>query len=142
MQATFVDLDKSGSLIVLNNRDEVAKLLSSFGDREPFICEIVGENGYKLGIGIGAEVGCVQFSRTDDEPPYLMASISTAGGDGTGDGDGTGNGAGSGDYSFLLGETPTPVDERFCLPMGRVIEIAQHFIETGLRCPLTTWESI
>ncbi len=130
MKVKFVDLDTNeqpAPQVVLTSGEEVAKLLNDMRKREPFMCELVGENGYKLGIGIGADVGCVQFSRADGVPPYLMAESHTKS---------------SEEHSFMMSGTPTPVDGKFCLPRAAVIDIAGFFVETGQKSSKTTWEEI
>jgi hypothetical protein len=115
--------------VTVHDRKELFALLDSFKGREPFVGELIGENGYKLMLGIGDEIGCVQYSPSNGEAPYLMAVA-------------------PGDYpeseyvEFLMGNTPTPVPKRFCLPFGIVKEIAAHFIETGERSPAVSWEEI
>lgn len=130
MQVKFVDFDTNEQpvpQVVLSRRDEVTKLLNGMRNREPFMCELVGDNGYKLGIGIGADVGCVQYSRVDGEPPYLMASNGIEYGD---------------EHTFMMSGTPTPVDGKFCLPMTKVIDIAGFFVETGRKPAEINWEEI
>lgn len=130
MKVKFVDFDTTeqpAPQVVLTNGDEVAKLLNGMRKREPFMCELIGENGYKLGIGIGADVGCVQYSRVDGEPPYLMATNGIEYGD---------------EHIFMMSGTPTPVDGKFCLPMAKVVEIAGFFVETGRQPIETAWEEI
>src|ERR1700719_2693002 len=46
------------------------RLLSS---RPPFFCEIEGEDGFKLLVGIGGKWSCIQHSAVDGSPPYLIA---------------------------------------------------------------------
>lgn len=130
MQVKFVDFDANeepAPHVVLTNREEVAKLLNGMRKREPFMCELVGENGYKLGIGIGADIGCVQYSRVDGVPPYLMAEN---------------HNESSEEHSFMMAGTPTPVDGKFCLPIAEVIDIAEFFVETGQKSNKTAWEEI
>lgn len=45
--------------------EEVLALIESLRNRPPFFCELVGENGFNLLVGIGGDVGCAQLSRTD-----------------------------------------------------------------------------
>ena len=52
---------------------QLSQVLDSFRTREPFFAELYCENGYKLLIGIGRTVGCVQYGRSDGDKPYLMA---------------------------------------------------------------------
>ena len=88
--------------------------------RQPFLSELIGENGHKLLVGLGATEGCVQFSSADGAPPYLMAVREDLEQEGS-------------VQDFLIGNTATPVAHRFCLPMEKVAEIAIHFLESGER---------
>lgn len=112
---------------IVQNRDELFALLDSFKGKQPFVGELVGDNGYKLMIGIGDQFGCVQYS--NDHVPYLMALAPGAHPDE--------------EYvDFLMGNTPSPVPKRNCLPFEKVKEIAAHFIETGERSSAVSWEEV
>jgi hypothetical protein len=68
MKAVFNDLqDYSSSLdgVAVSNRQELFAVLDNARDREPFACELEGENGYKLTLGVAKDKGFVQHSRTD-----------------------------------------------------------------------------
>jgi hypothetical protein len=41
------------------------RIIDQSRSREPFFCELVGENGYKLMLGIGTNIGCAQYSACD-----------------------------------------------------------------------------
>ena len=76
MNVTFKDLqDRSNVMNGTCVRDSPAlyAILDSLREREPFMFELVGANGFTLLIGFSKEVGCVQFSKNDGAPPYLMA---------------------------------------------------------------------
>jgi len=96
--------------------------------RTPFFCELIGANGYTLLIGIANEVGCAQYSRTDGNPPYFMAVGK--------------NSEGEQYVEFLIGDTGTPVDERYCLPFSVIKSIACHFTDTGEKLESVRWEEI
>jgi hypothetical protein len=108
---------------------ELSQILDRLHNRQPFFCELLGENGYKLLVGIGPTMGCVQHSPEDGSPPYLMAlpSASNAPGD---------------DVIFLIGGTATPVPLRYCLPFEAVQKIVTHFQRTGERFSEFAWEEI
>jgi hypothetical protein len=132
MKAVFNDLqDYSSSLdgAAVSNPQQLFAVLDSARDREPFACELEGENGYRLTLGIGKDKGFVQHSRTDGDSPYLLAvARATACGE---------------EYvEFLCGNTPSPVPRRNILPLEKVKEIAAHFIVTGERSPLISWEEV
>lgn len=132
MKAVFTDLQDHSSPLngaTVHDRNELFAVLNSVRDREPFGCELVGENGYKLTLGIGKDVGFVQHSPSDGDTPYLLALAPEKHCDQ--------------DYvEFLVGDTPTPIPQRFCLPFETVKGIAAYFIETGERNPAVSWEEI
>jgi hypothetical protein len=115
--------------IVVYNSADLLEIINSLTTRSPFFCELEGENGYNLLIGIGGLYGCVQYSARDGSTPYLMATAGEAE---------TNN-----EYvEFLIGNTPTPVARRYCLPFDQVREIAVHFQNTGDRSLAVGWEKI
>jgi Immunity protein Imm1 len=132
MKAVFSDMqDYSTSLdgATVRDRNELFAVMDSARDREPFVCELEGENGYKLMLGIGKDVGCVQYSPIDGDIPYLMALA-------------PGNHY-EGEYiEFLMGNTPSSIPRRNCLPLEMVKEIAAYFIETGGRWSAVSWEEV
>ncbi|HKD40487.1 MAG TPA: Imm1 family immunity protein [Myxococcaceae bacterium] len=115
----------------IKDQARLVRLLEGARKREPFFFELEAENGYKLLVGIGQSIGCVQFSSTNGSPPYLMA---------------VGNDAAderSDDYQdFLAGGTLTPVPRHFCLPFDTMRQIAVYFMETGEPNPIVSWEQI
>ena len=132
MNATFHDLqDKHNSLngTSVRGEQELDAILQTFGGRQPFFFELVGENGITLLIGYGLDMGCVQHSTSDGEPPYLMAvsdeSIEN-----------------EPFVSFLTGNTPTPIPKRFCLPLDLVQKIMQDFLTHGENSNIVEWEEI
>ena len=129
MNAVFEDLEDESNPsngAVLSNAEEVTVLLDSLRDRWPFICELRGENGFIMQLGIG-EPGCVHFISSDGMPPYLLAvnncpdpSIE--------------------EVEFMCGGTPTPFDGRNCITFQTLKEIAVEFIESGTRSSKVEWE--
>ena len=107
---------------------KLAGIIDASRTREPFFCELVGENGYKLTIGLGADVGCVQYSPSDGELPYLMAipDVPTAGAD----------------VAFSAGGQSAAIPERYYLPFDLAKQIAIFFLETGSRSPAVRWEEL
>jgi hypothetical protein len=61
----------NGSIIADN--EQLSRLLDSLRTREPFLAQLFGDNGYSLMVGIGETIGCVQYSRSDGDSPYLVA---------------------------------------------------------------------
>jgi hypothetical protein len=114
---------------IVEHDSELLQILDASQNRSPFFAELLGENGHNLLVGIGGATGCVQYSRDDGRPPYLMALGRDQ--------------ASSGEYlEFLMGNTPTPVPRRYGLPLELVKEIAVHFRQTGVRSPSVSWEEV
>jgi hypothetical protein len=130
MKAVFNDLQDYSSELdgaTVHNRSELFRILDGARDRNPFGCELLGENDYKLTLGIGKHVGFVQHGRSDGDTPYLVAVSPSEY---------------EVDAEFLVGDTPSPIPRRFCLPFEIVKEIAAYFIESGERSPAVAWEEI
>ena len=95
-------------------------ILGSVRQRSPFFCELLGQNGYQLDVGIGPSFGCAQYRLADGDPPYLMAV--------------TENSKTQNQYeAFLYQNTPTEVPARYCLPIDTVMAITAEFQKTGGR---------
>ena len=98
-------------------------------NRPPYFCELEGDNGFNLLLGISSTRGCAQYSAREVGAPYLMAVDPNA--------------EPNVDYmDFLTGNTDTPVPMRFCMPMDRIERIASDFLETGERSTCVDWEEI
>ena len=137
MKAVFNDLQDYSSALdgtsVLDEK-ELGSVLESLRNREPFACELEGDNGYKLTMGIGKEVGFVQHSSIDGDSAYLVALA-------------PGFHIGELDeeqkyVEFLCGNTPSPIAKRYILPFEILMQIATYFLETGERSPALSWEEI
>ena len=131
MIVTYYDMEDQADGFhgtAVHDSTQLRQLLQRLRRRPPFFCKLVGENGYCLTIGVG-QVGCVQFSRNDGTPPYLMA----VGSEKLLDDD---------EYEFLAGGTPTPVEARFCISFDKVIDVATHFSRSGAACPSIKWAEI
>ena len=108
---------------------KVLDVLEELRNRDPFFCELIGENGYNLLIGLGGTIGCAQYSSGDGSQPYLVAVEN-----GIRD---------SATYTeFLTGNTLTPVAGRYCLPFEVMRQIVVYFVETGHYNPAVPWEEI
>lgn len=93
------------------------------------MAELIGANGYILVVGIGGPVGCVQYSHSDGNPPYLVAVAP--------------NPIAEDEYiEFLTGNTPTPIPARHILPFEKVKEVVKYFHETGTRSAAVSWEEV
>jgi hypothetical protein len=132
MKAVFNDLQEHSSSIdgaAVRNRLELFSVLDGAREREPFVCELQGENGYKLTLGLGSDCGFVQHCRVDGAEPYLLAVAEMGA-------------RGAESVEFLCGDTPSPVPGRNVLPFDELMEVAAHFVETGERSPRVLWEEI
>jgi hypothetical protein len=129
MKATFLDCQDSTNELngaVVQDKTRLFQILDSLLDRRSFVGELVSESGFNLHLGIG-KLGHAQFSRSDGEPPYLMAVAPHPA---------------RRDREFLMGGTPTSISNRYCMPFGLVREIAGHFLDTGRAHPGFSWEEI
>lgn len=132
MNAEFFDRQEQSNPLngaKIENGGKLLKILDDLRSREPFFCELVGENSFNLLLGVGRTIGCVQYSPGDGSTPYLMAVA-------------TGEQDSDGYVEFLTADTPTPVPRRYCLSFEIVKQIAAYFIETGKRSPEVSWEEI
>jgi hypothetical protein len=121
MKASFFDMQDDTNPLngrVVEHDTELAEILDDLRARTPFLVELTSENGNCLLIGIGGRVGCVQHSRADAEPPYLMALAAIPN-------------STEEFVEFLMGDTPSLVAARYILPFEDVKEIAVAFLHTG-----------
>ena len=101
---------------------KVVELLESIAmSRPPSMCEIIGDNGVTLTVGVGGKIGCAQFAASNGMPPYLMA-VNTS--DKVVD---------AGALEFCVGGTATPIEHRYCIPIRMVKLIVIVFVESGNR---------
>jgi hypothetical protein len=107
----------------------LTELLDRRRNNPPFFGRFSGDNGFELMIGFGGDFGCVQFSRSDGEPPYLMAVPPCPH-------------MTSGDVEFLTADTPTPVPARNILSFDELKQVALHFVQTGGRSEAVSWKAI
>jgi len=132
MKAQFFDRQDTANPLngtSIESFAELQSMLESVRNRPPFFAELIGDNGFKLLLGLGTNEGCVQFSSTDGAPPYLMAVAP--------------NPRDSiGESEFLIGDTASPVPKRYCMPYEAVVHIAAAFLQTGQRKPDVHWEEI
>lgn len=114
---------------VLSTPADVTALFGALRHRQPFLFDLLGENGHSLTIGYSEMVGAVQHASSDGRPPYFMAVNEEARDDDAA-------------VEFLAGGTPTPILGRFCLPIQRILAVAIEFVVRGERSPAITWEEI
>ncbi len=77
--------------------------------------------------GIGGNVGCVQYSRSDGLPPYLMAVSSHPA-------------MKRGCVEFLTANTPTPIAARYIISFDEVKAIVIDFLKAGERSDVVLWQ--
>jgi len=122
--------DKSDPMngAVMADADKLANLLEARRNRAPFIADLDGDNGFELMIGLGGDLGCAQFSRTDGEPPYLMAVSAHP------------PPVEAGYFEFFAAGTPTPIAARYIISFDELAQIARHFLDTGGRNDAVFWQ--
>lgn len=132
MMAQFYDRQDTDNLLNgtwIHDSLELRRLLGDLRSRIPFFAELIGENGFKLLLGVGSPSSCVQFSPADGSTPYLMAASDKITDE-------------EGEIEFLIGDTASPVPGRYLLPYDTMVDIAAHFIDSGSRFPFVNWEEI
>jgi len=132
MNAEFQDLqhqDNPHNGETLRDQRSVMALLEELRDVSlPFMCQFAGDNEFNLTVGIDRDFGCVQHSANDGSPPYLMAIAPAA------------SGLDRREMTFLVGDTATPIDGRYRLPISLVKEIVADFVTSGKRSENIVWE--
>jgi hypothetical protein len=132
MTARFFDRQELGNALngsIINNTADLRQTLGRLHNRTPFFVELIGDNGFKLLLGIGPALGCAQFSAVNGAAPYTMAVAPNAPDI-------------NGYEEFLIGDTASPVATRYCLPYAAVVDIAEYFLESGTPNPAVEWEEI
>lgn len=132
MTARFLDRQDSSNPRhgkVIDDCESLEAAIDALRERPASFCELEAHDGSRLLLGIGQSLGCAQFSAADGSPPYLMAVDDNA--------------AAADDYmEFLIGNTDTPVQMRYCVPIDQIKEIAREFVATGKRSSRFQWEDI
>jgi len=113
----------------ISTENELFAVLDHARQASPFVAELCGASDFHITIGIGRDVGCVQYGRVDGMPPYLMAMSRRPP-------------MKRGCVEFLCGNTPTPVAARYILSSEELREIALHFIRTGERSDSVSWQEL
>lgn len=132
MSAKFFDLHNDGNPengTELTNGLQAKALLARIAINPPFVAELVSDHETKLMIGLGPEIGSVQFCTADDEPPYFMAKLES-------------QNMRSGITEFIIGNEPSEIELRLCIPLSVLLEVAAYFVETGQRSSIVSWEEI
>ena len=134
MKLEFLDMEERSNPLnhsKIDETDSLIQLLNRLRQREPFLCQLTGDNGYQLTLGLGGMIGSVQHSKTDGQPPYLMA-VSKDFKDGNK----------PKFVEFLAAHTPTPVPSRYCIDFDLLKQVAVYFLETGHRSSAVSWEEL
>jgi hypothetical protein len=114
---------------IIDDSQMLSRILNDCQIRAPFVARLDGDNGYELTFGIGRSIGFAQYSRSDGNPPYLMAIgpnliiVDEC-------------------SKFLCGDTPTEIAARYILPAKNLTEVIEHFCRTGDRTTAVSWEEI
>jgi hypothetical protein len=116
---------------LIHESDTLLDIFEQLQRRAPFILELEGENGYRLTVGIGGPVGCIQHSSKSGEPPYLIAVAKNSK-----------RSADEEEYVFLCGGQDTAVRGNRCVPFATLQRVACHFLETGLRSTEVDWVEV
>lgn len=120
------DLDPMNRTVV-GSSAQLSELLDSRRNNAPFFARFSSDNGFEIMVGIGGNVGCVQYSRGDGSPPYLMAASFHPP-------------MKHGCVEFLTADTPTPVAARYIISFDELKTIATHFLATGERSNAVSWQ--
>jgi hypothetical protein len=108
---------------------QLLALLESKRKNAPFFARFSGDNGFEIMVGIGGEVGCVQYSRSDGKRPYLMAVSADPP-------------MRNGYVEFLAADTPTPCAARYIIRFDEVKKVALYFLQTGERSDTVSWQAL
>ena len=114
---------------VITGSEMLTALLNSRRSRPPFLALFSGDNGFEIMVGIGGNIGCIQYSRSDGKAPYLMAVSAHPP-------------MKSGYVEFLTADTPTPFAARYILNFDEVKKVALDFLKTGERSDAVSWRSL
>lgn len=130
MNATFFDYEDAANPLNGCSLDagQVVKTLRSLQERKPFVCALETTAGTLL-VGIGQELGSIQFTPAEGGPPYRMATADSLE-------------AKDEFVDFLCGGTPSPIPQRYCIPWPLVERIISHFMDSGSIPNFVKWEDI
>lgn len=113
----------------ISDVDELGELLDNMRSGKPVIAHLSGPGDFRVEFGIGGEFGCVQVSRMDDNPPYLVAVSRHPP-------------MKRGYIEFLCGGTPAPIGARNILTYGEMKEVLIDFLEIGGRSDRVSWRAV
>lgn len=128
---TFTDLkddDNPGNNRLLEGELQVSEVLRDLRvAQRPRMCQFTISSRGSVLVGFSREFGCVQYSREDGLPPYLMAvsRVSLGAPD---------------ELEFAVGGTMTPIDRRYLISMDQVAEVVAHFVASGELSDAVVWK--
>ena len=130
--ARFVDLaaptDTDLNAVDLSSSNDLRAMIVEHSRRAPHFVEIQSRCSGRLLLGLGGVFACAQFTGATGDPPYLMV-VSQVGN--------------QEQYrEFLMGNEPTPVPTRYCVPAEIAADVAVHFLERGGLLPDVIWEAL
>lgn len=105
--------DHPARTICVSSRKKLQEILCCRGYGNPGFVDLVSSSGDCLSIGVGGPLSCLMFTKGSGDPPYLWAR-------GSSDDD-------ENVIEFERGGTPTPIPLSYCLPLPKVIEIADYY---------------
>ncbi len=133
MNAMFFDLDcdehpLNGSAVA--SAEAVRSLFEGLNGRRAFMFQLQLEDGSTLDIGVADCIGCVQHTPRDGMTSSRMATTPTS------------PPLGGGDTEFSVGGTATPIDNRYCVPLSLVVQIAIQMIVGDGTIAEIVWEDL
>ena len=112
----------------LSSSNALWEMIVDHSIRVPHFMEILSRCFGIILLSIGDRLACAQFTGATGDPPYLMV-VSQVGN--------------QEQYrEFLMGNEPTPVPTRYCVPAEIAADVAVHFLERGGLLPDVTWEAL
>ena len=113
--------------VAITRPAQLIEMLNARRINAPFFARLSGDNGFKLMVGISRDIGCVQYSPSNGEPPYLMAISAHPP-------------MKRGSAEFLVSDTLTPIAARYIISFEEVKKIALDFLQTGEQSNAVSWQ--
>jgi len=114
--------------IPIGNEEQLRAALGQVSNNENCIVSLESSGHGTLTVGLGKNVGFVQFVNAAQEPPYMLAREDQSD---------------NPDFvEFNAGGTPTPIPARYCMDVGKVVDIVIFFFENKKLPEHIRWESI
>src|ERR1700732_636816 len=117
----------NGKVIVQHS--DLTQLLEDRRNYRPFVARLSGGNGFKLMVGISRNLGCIQYSSSTGDPPYLMAASRNPP-------------LRSGYLEFMAGGTLTPCAARYIITFDELKTVVLDFLGTGKRSNAVLWQEL